>query len=155
MEAPSYFSSPGKGAVCCACCPGPNSLYEIRSTSNRVQPPEFPGHSINNHHLSGVHPFPLNALQQLKQTVDYLLLIHFTGLSHLQDQAIPPHTIPPEDPTVLLPCTGQSCKQAANSPEQCFLQPSAISHQLQFPSTITATARTSPWDGCSKCPAFL
>lgn len=82
-------------------------------------------------------------------TVDYLLLlVPFTEVSHLQNQAIPPHTIPPDNPTALLPCTGQCLQgaQALNSPEQCFLQPSAISHQLQFPSTTTATARTSPWD---------
>ena len=82
-------------------------------------------------------------------TSDYLLVIPFTGVSHLQDQAILPHIIPPDNPTALLPCAGL-CLQVAqtpNSPEQCFLQPSAISHQLQFPSTTTATARTSPWHG--------
>lgn len=86
-------------------------------------------------------------------TVDYhLLLIPFTEVSHLQDKAIPSHAIPPDNPTALLTCTGHCLQvaQAPNSAEQCLLQPSAISHKLQFPSTSTATARTSPWDGCCK-----
>lgn len=90
-------------------------------------------------------------------TVGYLpLLIPFTGVSCLQDKALLPHTIPLDKPTAFIPCAGQRSQEAqAPNSEQCFLQPSAISHQLQFPSTTTATARTSPWDGCCRCPASL
>lgn len=146
MKTPSYLSSLGKGAVCCACCPGQNSLYEMRGVSKCPATRVFQAMALTITICLG--SLPRKCTPAVKaNTVDYLLLlIPFTEVSHLQDQAIPPHTIAPDNPTVLLPCTGQCLQgaQALNSPEQCFLQPSAISHQLQFPSTTTATARTTP-----------